>query len=100
MVPSSSGSGDKVAIEAYVNELAVPEGYISGSALADSSTYNNATFASLGLTPGTYVESRSDGRYLRHQCRCNGRSGTRHFAFVCIGAARPRLFAVEEPAPR
>jgi hypothetical protein len=35
--------------------LLVPVGYVSGTALSDSSTYNSATFASLGVTPGTYV---------------------------------------------
>lgn len=60
-VPSDSGTGDKVAIEAFLNELAVPAGYVSGTSLADSSTYDNATFASLGLTPGTYVYSWNPG---------------------------------------
>jgi protein with PEP-CTERM/exosortase system signal len=32
----------------------VPQGYLSNTALSDSMTFNNATFASLGLTPGTY----------------------------------------------
>jgi PEP-CTERM motif len=50
--PSSSGSGDKVVIDGDL--LAVPAGYVSGDPLADMSTYNNATFASLGVTPGTY----------------------------------------------
>jgi hypothetical protein len=50
--PSSSGSGDKVAIDGDL--LAVPTGYISGHALADTSIYDAATFATLGVTPGTY----------------------------------------------
>ena len=33
----------------------MPQGYVSGGALSDSMTFNNATFASLGVTPGTYV---------------------------------------------
>src|SRR5436190_3848432 len=35
--------------------LFVPNGYVSGAALSDSMTVNNATFASLGVTPGTYI---------------------------------------------
>jgi hypothetical protein len=54
---ANSGSGDFVVFSfgMPVSTLAVPSGYISGSALSDSSTYDNATFASLGVTPGTYV---------------------------------------------
>ena len=53
---ASSGSGDVVGkAEGGVNDLLIlPTGYVSGSALSDISTYNNATFASLGVTPGTY----------------------------------------------
>jgi hypothetical protein len=32
----------------------VPAGYVSGHALSDTATWDNATFASLGVTPGTY----------------------------------------------
>jgi hypothetical protein len=53
---ASSGSGDEVAIYAYVGELGVPAGYTSGS-LSDTMTFDNATFASLGLTPAKYVYS-------------------------------------------
>ena len=35
--------------------LFVPLGYVSGSPLSDSMTFNNATFASLGVTRGHYV---------------------------------------------
>ena len=60
--PASSGSGDMVGI--FKGGIAggccgpfvyVPAGYVSGTALSDSATYNNATFATLGVTPGTYV---------------------------------------------
>ena len=40
---------------AFSLQLFVPLNYVSGAALADSMTFNNATFASLGATPGTYV---------------------------------------------
>jgi VPDSG-CTERM exosortase interaction domain len=54
----NTGSGDIVGIDAqssFGGLLAVPPGYVSGTALSDSMTFNNATFASLGVTPGTYV---------------------------------------------
>jgi hypothetical protein len=52
---ASSGTGDAVGIVPSNFLLTVPDNYVSGNALSDSSTYNNATFASLGATPGTYV---------------------------------------------
>lgn len=35
--------------------LWVPTGYTSGTALSSSAVWDSATFASLGVTPGTYV---------------------------------------------
>jgi hypothetical protein len=61
----SLSSGNFVGIQASVNELFVPHGYISNSALSSSATWTGATFASLGVTPGTYVWSRGTG--LRNQ---------------------------------
>lgn len=55
--PASSGSGDQVGIYGKGQYVAVPAGYVSGTTLSDTMTFDNATFASLGLTPGTYVFS-------------------------------------------
>jgi len=52
---ASSGSGDRVGIVGLFGQLSVPDGYVSGAALLSSATWNNATFASLGVTPGTYT---------------------------------------------
>jgi len=59
---ASSGSGDLVGVGGGVHYLGrffepavyVPLGYVSGNPLSDSATYNDATFATLGVTPGTY----------------------------------------------
>src|SRR5438105_2776679 len=54
------GTGDPVGIlggggASGHGALVVPFGYVSGTALSDTSTYDGATFSSLGVTPGTYV---------------------------------------------
>jgi hypothetical protein len=41
--------------------LFVPAGYVSDSALSDTSTYANQTFISLGVTPGTYETTWGNG---------------------------------------
>jgi hypothetical protein len=51
---ANSGSGDPVDIVGLTTALSVPLGYVSGSALSDTSTYDNKTFSNLGATPGTY----------------------------------------------
>ena len=38
-----------------ITNLWVPFGYVSEAALLGTETYDNASFASLGVTPGTYV---------------------------------------------
>ena len=52
---ANTNSGDFVGIFGRTGNIDVPQGYVSGTALSDSMTFNNATFASLGVTPGTYV---------------------------------------------
>jgi hypothetical protein len=57
---ASSGSGSIVGI--YNHDIVVvPYDYRSGSPLMDTATYDNATFSSLGVTPGTYVWSWGSG---------------------------------------
>ena len=51
---ASTGSGDFVGIDGFQQQLFVPQGYVSGTALSDNAIYDNATFASLGVIPGTY----------------------------------------------
>ena len=53
MSPGSTGSGDPIAIGASL--IYLPTGYISGTSLSDNGIWDNASFASLGVTPGKYV---------------------------------------------
>ena len=39
----------------------VPVGYVSGSSLSDTSTWDNTTVAALGLIPGTYTYTWGSG---------------------------------------
>jgi hypothetical protein len=50
----TNGSGDLVATSGG-SILLLPQGYVSGTPLSDSATWDNATLASLGITPGTYT---------------------------------------------
>jgi hypothetical protein len=54
--PASSGTGPLVGIiDAFsVHFVVTPLGYISGTSITSSATWDNATISSLGLTPGTY----------------------------------------------
>ena len=54
VVPNSSG-GDTAGVNGLLGIILVPVAYVSGNNLSDSATYDSATFASLGVTPGTYV---------------------------------------------
>ena len=59
---ANSGSGDRVGIHrSLFLALVVPVGYVSGTALSNTSTWNNATFNSLGVTPGTYEWTWGNG---------------------------------------
>ena len=51
---ASSDSGDAVGIWKGSPILIVPQGYVSGDPLSDTSTYDNQTFVRLDVTPGVY----------------------------------------------
>lgn len=63
LVLASSGSGDPVGINSGATSITifVPNGYVSGAALSDSSTWNNVTLAQLGMNPGSYVWNWGSG---------------------------------------
>ena len=49
-----TNSGDAVGMLGFGGFLEVPQGYVSGAALSDSSTYDSTNFTMLGVTPGTF----------------------------------------------
>jgi hypothetical protein len=51
---ANTNSGDFVGIFGRTGDIDVPHGYVSNTPLSDRMTFNNATFSSLGVTPGTY----------------------------------------------
>ena len=96
---ANTSSGDIVSIFIFFQELVVPQGYVSGAALSDSMTFNNATFASLGVTTGTYVWSWGDGANQRFTLII-GRAGVPDggstvsllgFGLLCLAALRRKL---------
>ncbi len=88
---ASSGSGYMFGIfTSYLgNALIVPMGYVSGTELPGMAIYTGKTFATLGVTPGTYVWTWGIGpnQNFTLQIVCTGR---------CAPAPRPR----PTPAPR
>jgi hypothetical protein len=63
-IEASGGSGDTVGVSGAIHDLTVPRGYVAGNALSDTSTYDNQTFSSLGVTPGTYVWTWGSGAHM------------------------------------
>ena len=60
-ISASSGTGSLVGVFGTYPDIAISEGYISGTLLTSSSTFTGQTFASLGFTPGTYTYTWGTG---------------------------------------
>ena len=58
---ASSGSGMFVGVSGLSGSIYVPRNYVSGMPLMSTLTWDNATFVSLGVTPGTYVWTWGSG---------------------------------------
>jgi PEP-CTERM motif len=56
---ADSGNGDLVGVQG--SRLWLPQDYVSGSLLNSTDTFSGQTFASLGLTPGTYTWTWGSG---------------------------------------
>jgi PEP-CTERM motif len=58
---TTTHSGDSFGLSSAGQDLIVTAGYVSGSPLSGSATFDSATIASLGLTPGRYVYTWGNG---------------------------------------
>jgi hypothetical protein len=58
---ASTASGASVGISAVDGLLVVPLGYVSNGPLAAAMTFSGVTFASLGVTPGSYIFNWGEG---------------------------------------
>jgi len=58
---ATSGSGPPVGVAYVVGDVVVPQGYVSGTPLTSSATWDNTTISGLGLTPGTYTYTWGSG---------------------------------------
>ena len=68
----SENSGDPVGFSGSVRFVFVPDDYIFGAALSETSAYSGQSFGSLGLKPGSYVYSWGSGEHadtVHDRCR-------------------------------
>jgi len=54
---ATSSTGSNFGTNDSNGVVLLPTGYVSGTSLSGSATWDNKTFATLGLTPGTYQET-------------------------------------------
>jgi hypothetical protein len=93
-------ASDFVGIFGLGGQIFLPQGYVSGTALSDTSTYDKETFASLGLTPGTYEWTWGTGLPNQNFILIIGRAGVPDggstvsllgFALLGLAALRRKL---------
>ena len=76
---ANTSSGDFVSIFAsgvfFFQDIFLPTTYVSNAALSDSMTFNNATFATLGVIPGTYTWTWGTGLPNQNFTLIIGRAG-------------------------
>ncbi len=89
-----AGTGNLVGIYGAFGELYVPVGYVSGTPLADTATFPNATFASLGFTPGTYTFTWGTGVTADSLVVTSGVPEPSTWALLAVGAGAPALAAL------
>jgi hypothetical protein len=89
----SASSGDLVAINniTVVGRILLPSGYVSGSMLLDSATWDNQTFNTLGVTVGTYTWTWGSGAHADSftldikAAPGSGRRDSRCWECCCLG---------------
>lgn len=58
---ASSSTGDSMFFDGTNGNVGLPAVYTSGSPLSGTATFNGKTFATLGVTPGTYTWTKGAG---------------------------------------
>ncbi len=94
MKSASAGSGDLVGFYRSSTDLVVPSGYASGTALSDSDTYTGQSFATLGITPGTYTYTWGTGANADSLTINAVVPEPSTWALLAVGAGAPTLAAL------
>lgn len=58
---ASTGTGNPLAIDGFGGGIAVPHGYLSGTLLSSTATWDNTTLPTLGVTDGIYTWTWGSG---------------------------------------
>ena len=67
--PNPTGTGPLAGISGTDLFVYLPYKYVNNTPLSHTATYHSATFATLGVTPGTYVWTWGGGAYQASRLR-------------------------------